>query len=281
MTRISFAPLDLPAREHGTNQVSGPLEHFQEKACPRLDRGWNPVFRPKMRQRKTAGAASVSSQCETALAGRLLSGPVGAGTGTVCAALLLALAVTIAATAGPVRAEDRSAAATVGDRAQAGTSTVRPPDPPKRVEAGAAGQGAAISTRAEGDDATTAPQYAGNAQDEPPAQWSAAVSGETIDIATIMYAGVFLLIAGGLVVAAIVLRKMIKGTTKRQSSRRQFETDLAAVIAAARRAAPPLPRSHAPNDYAGAQTRAGQQPAAGTAANRRDDEPAGARGEER
>jgi hypothetical protein len=36
------------------------LEHFQEK--------WNPVFRPKMRQCKNAGAVSVSSLCETALA---------------------------------------------------------------------------------------------------------------------------------------------------------------------------------------------------------------------
>jgi hypothetical protein len=32
------------------------LEHFQEK--------WNPVFRPKMRQRKNARAVSVSSKCE-------------------------------------------------------------------------------------------------------------------------------------------------------------------------------------------------------------------------
>src|ERR1700676_3527059 len=38
------------------------LEHFQEK--------WNPVFRPKMRQCKNAGAVSVSSLCETALAAR-------------------------------------------------------------------------------------------------------------------------------------------------------------------------------------------------------------------
>jgi hypothetical protein len=280
MTRISFAPSDLPTRERGTNQASGPLEHFQEKACPRLDRGWNPDFRPKMRQRKNAGAVSVASQCETALAGRLISGPLGAGAGTVFAALLLALAVTIATTAGPGRAEDRPVATTVGDRAQAGTSAVRPPDPPKRAEAGA-GDGAAISARTARDDATTAPQNAGSAQDEPPTQWSAAVSGETIDVATIMYAGIFFLIAGGLVVAAIVLRKMIKGATKRQTSRRQFEADLATVIAAARRAAPPLPRSHVPNDYAGVQTRASQQPAAGTAANRRDDEPAGARGEER
>jgi hypothetical protein len=37
------------------------LEHFQEK--------WNPVFRPKMRQRKDAGAVSVSSLRETAPAG--------------------------------------------------------------------------------------------------------------------------------------------------------------------------------------------------------------------
>jgi 2-polyprenyl-6-methoxyphenol hydroxylase-like FAD-dependent oxidoreductase len=37
------------------------LEHFQEK--------WNPVFRPEMRQRKDAGAVSVSNQCETAPAG--------------------------------------------------------------------------------------------------------------------------------------------------------------------------------------------------------------------
>src|SRR5258708_3798827 len=26
------------------------IEHFQEKACPALDAGWYPVFRPKMRQ---------------------------------------------------------------------------------------------------------------------------------------------------------------------------------------------------------------------------------------
>jgi hypothetical protein len=278
MTRISFAQLDLPTRERGTNQAAGPLEHFQEKVCPRLDRGWNPVFSPKMRQRKNAGAVSVASQCEAALTGRLTSRPLGAG--TVFAALLLALAVTTATTAGPGRAEDRSAATTVGDRTQAGTSTVRPPDPPKRAEAGA-GQGTAFSTGAERDDATTAPQDAGSGQDEPPAQWSAAVLGETIDVATIIYAGIFLIIAGGLVVAAFVLRKVIKGATKRQSSRRQFEADLATVIAAARRAAPPLPRSHAPNDYAGVQTRAGQQPAAGAAANRRDDEPAGARRDER
>jgi 2-polyprenyl-6-methoxyphenol hydroxylase-like FAD-dependent oxidoreductase len=32
------------------------LEHFQEKARPGLDPGWNPVFRPEMRQRKHAGA---------------------------------------------------------------------------------------------------------------------------------------------------------------------------------------------------------------------------------
>jgi general secretion pathway protein J len=37
------------------------LEHFQEKACPRLDRGWNPVFRPKMRQCKNAGAVSLEA----------------------------------------------------------------------------------------------------------------------------------------------------------------------------------------------------------------------------
>jgi tripartite-type tricarboxylate transporter receptor subunit TctC len=51
--------------------MRGPMrapEHFQEKACPRLDRGWNPVFRSKMRQRKNARAVSVSSLCETALA---------------------------------------------------------------------------------------------------------------------------------------------------------------------------------------------------------------------
>jgi hypothetical protein len=35
------------------------LEHFQEK--------WNPVFRPKMRQRKNARAVSASGPCETAL----------------------------------------------------------------------------------------------------------------------------------------------------------------------------------------------------------------------
>jgi hypothetical protein len=35
------------------------LEHFQEK--------WHPVFRPKMRQCKKAGAVSVSRQCGTAL----------------------------------------------------------------------------------------------------------------------------------------------------------------------------------------------------------------------
>jgi hypothetical protein len=34
------------------------LEHFQEK--------WNPVFRPKMRQRKNASAVSVSDQYEIA-----------------------------------------------------------------------------------------------------------------------------------------------------------------------------------------------------------------------
>jgi hypothetical protein len=33
-------------------------EHFQEK--------WNAVFRPKMRQRKNAGAVSASAPCETA-----------------------------------------------------------------------------------------------------------------------------------------------------------------------------------------------------------------------
>jgi hypothetical protein len=36
------------------------LEHFQEK--------WNPVFRPKMQQRKNARAISVSGQREIALA---------------------------------------------------------------------------------------------------------------------------------------------------------------------------------------------------------------------
>jgi Flp pilus assembly protein TadB len=187
----------------------------------------------------------------------------------VFAALLLALVVTITTTANPGRAEDRSAATTVGDMAQAGTSTVRPPDPPKRAEAGA-GQGAAISIRAERDDATTAPQDTGSGQDELPAQWSAAASGETVDVATITLACMFLFIAGGLVVAAIVLRTMIKAATKRQSSRRQFEADLATVIAAARRAAPPLP-PHAPSDYAGTQTRPSQQPAAGTVANRQDE----------
>jgi hypothetical protein len=262
MTSISFAPLGLPARERGRNQASGPLEHFQERR--------NPVLRPKMRQRKKARVVSVSSQCETALAGRLISGPVGAGAGTVFAALLLALVVTITTTASPGRAEDRSTATTVGDMAQAGTSTVRPPDPPKRAEAGA-GQGAAISTRAERDDATTAPRDTGSGQDEPPAQWSAAASGETVDVATITLACMFLFIAGGLVVAAIVMRTMIKAATKRQSSRRQFEADLATVIAAARRAAPPLPLSHAPSDYAGTQTRPSQQPAAGTVANRQDE----------
>jgi mono/diheme cytochrome c family protein len=44
------------------------LEHFQEKACPALDAGWNPVFRPKMRQRKGARAVFLSGLCETALA---------------------------------------------------------------------------------------------------------------------------------------------------------------------------------------------------------------------
>jgi hypothetical protein len=259
MTSISFAPLRLPARERGTNQASGPVEHFQET--------WNPVFRPKMRQRKKAGAVSVSSQCETALAGSLISGPVGAGAGTAFAALLLALAVTIATTANPGRAEDRSATTKVGDMPQAETSAVQPPDPPQRAEAGA-GQGVAISTYAEQDDATTAPRDAGSGQDEPPAQRSAAASDQTVDVAAIMYVGIFLLIAGGLAVAAIVLRTMIKVAAQRQSSRRQFEADLATVIAAARRAAPPLPRSHAPSDYAGTQTRAHQQPAAGTAANR-------------
>jgi hypothetical protein len=243
------------------------VEHFQET--------WNPVFRPKMRQRKKAGAVSVSSQCETALAGSLISGPVGAGAGTAFAALLLALAVTIATTASPGRAEDRSATTKVGDMPQAETSAVQPPDPPQRAEAGAgqraeagAGQGVAISTYAEQDDATTAPRDAGSGQDEPPAQRSAAASDQTVDVAAIMYVGIFLLIAGGLAVAAIVLRTMIKVAAQRQSSRRQFEADLATVIAAARRAAPPLPRSHAPSDYAGTQTRAHQQPAAGTAANR-------------
>jgi hypothetical protein len=42
-----------------TFRLPARIEHFQEK--------WNPVFRPKMRQRKNAGAASVSSKCETAL----------------------------------------------------------------------------------------------------------------------------------------------------------------------------------------------------------------------
>jgi hypothetical protein len=35
----------------GHAQAGPQLEHFQEK--------WNPVFRPKMRQRKNAGAVSV------------------------------------------------------------------------------------------------------------------------------------------------------------------------------------------------------------------------------
>jgi hypothetical protein len=43
------------------------LEHFQEKHAPRLDRGWNPIFRPKTRQRKNAKAVSVSNPCETVL----------------------------------------------------------------------------------------------------------------------------------------------------------------------------------------------------------------------
>jgi hypothetical protein len=40
------------------------LEHFQEK--------WNPVFRPKMRQRNNAGAVSVAGLCRTALAAAAL-----------------------------------------------------------------------------------------------------------------------------------------------------------------------------------------------------------------
>jgi hypothetical protein len=35
------------------------LQHLQEEtACRRLDRGWMPVFPPKMRQRKNASARS-------------------------------------------------------------------------------------------------------------------------------------------------------------------------------------------------------------------------------
>src|SRR5712691_9825859 len=36
------------------------LEHFQEKACPGLDTGWEPVFRPNMRPRKRATAPARS-----------------------------------------------------------------------------------------------------------------------------------------------------------------------------------------------------------------------------
>jgi hypothetical protein len=42
------------------------LEHFQEKARPGLDPGWNSVFRPSKQQTKNAGAVFVSSQGEPA-----------------------------------------------------------------------------------------------------------------------------------------------------------------------------------------------------------------------
>src|ERR1700692_3919288 len=50
----------------GLPPMTDRLENFQEKACPALDAGWNAFFRSKMRQSKKAGAASVSSLCETA-----------------------------------------------------------------------------------------------------------------------------------------------------------------------------------------------------------------------
>src|ERR1700694_703809 len=40
---------------------------FSGKCPPPRRRGWNPVFRPKMRQCKNARAVSVSGLCETAL----------------------------------------------------------------------------------------------------------------------------------------------------------------------------------------------------------------------
>jgi hypothetical protein len=33
-------------------RTAGPLQDRQEKACPGLDPGWKPVFRPKMRSSK-------------------------------------------------------------------------------------------------------------------------------------------------------------------------------------------------------------------------------------
>jgi hypothetical protein len=90
---IEQAPLAAPA--YLVEQVlasagSAPSEHFQEK--------WNPVFRPKMRQRQNAGAASVSGQYETALASpgiwsRLRGSLLGERRGQVaaaCAVMLMA-----------------------------------------------------------------------------------------------------------------------------------------------------------------------------------------------
>ena len=49
----------LPTLRSATGTApAGVSEHFQENACPGLDPGWAPVFRPKMRPRKKALAAS-------------------------------------------------------------------------------------------------------------------------------------------------------------------------------------------------------------------------------
>jgi hypothetical protein len=42
---------------HEFDEKAAPFEHFQEKLAL-ANAGWNPVFRPIMRQRKNAGAVS-------------------------------------------------------------------------------------------------------------------------------------------------------------------------------------------------------------------------------
>jgi hypothetical protein len=53
----AFCEDDMPDHRSPTVRAR---EHFQEKACPRLDRGWTPVFRTKLRQCKNAPAGPIA-----------------------------------------------------------------------------------------------------------------------------------------------------------------------------------------------------------------------------
>src|SRR5260370_167559 len=55
-----------PVRAFSGKSLPSPTGPAEGRPDDKLRRGWNPVFRPKMRQCKNAGAVSVSSLCETA-----------------------------------------------------------------------------------------------------------------------------------------------------------------------------------------------------------------------